>query len=128
MQEILSPTLILSIIAAYFLVLVLISYFTGKSDSNSSFFIGDKSSPWYVVAFGMIGASLSGVTFISVPGWVATSEFSYMQMVLGYLLGYLVIATVLMPMYYRMNLTSIYGYLKERFGTHHIKLGLVSFC
>mgnify|MGYP003979464557 CR=1 FL=1 len=123
MQEILSPTLILSIIAAYFLVLVLISYFTGKSDSNSSFFIGDKSSPWYVVAFGMIGASLSGVTFISVPGWVATSEFSYMQMVLGYLLGYLVIATVLMPMYYRMNLTSIYGYLKERFGNSSYKTG-----
>ncbi len=123
MQEILSPTLMLSIIAAYFLVLVLISYFTGKSDSNSSFFIGDKSSPWYVVAFGMIGASLSGVTFISVPGWVATSEFSYMQMVLGYLLGYLVIATVLIPMYYRMNLTSIYGYLKERFGNSSYKTG-----
>lgn len=123
MQLNLSPILILSVIVAYFLVLVLISYLTGKSDSNSSFFIGDKASPWYVVAFGMIGASLSGVTFISVPGWVATSEFSYMQMVLGYLLGYLVIATVLMPMYYRMNLTSIYGYLKERFGMSSYKTG-----
>ena len=83
-----SPSFILGIIATYFLVLVLISYLTGKSDSNASFFIGDKSSPWYIVAFGMIGASLSGVTFISVPGWVEASEFSYMQMVLGYLLGY----------------------------------------
>jgi len=123
MQLILSPSLIIGVIVAYFLVLILISYLTGKSDSNSSFFIGDKSSPWYVVAFGMIGASLSGVTFISVPGWVATSEFSYMQMVLGYLLGYLVIATVLMPMYYRMNLTSIYSYLKERFGNSSYKTG-----
>lgn len=119
----LSPTLIIIVIATYFLVLILISYLTGKSDSNSSFFIGDKSSPWYVVAFGMIGASLSGVTFISVPGWVATSEFSYMQMVLGYMLGYFVIATVLMPMYYRMNLTSIYGYLDERYGNSSYKTG-----
>lgn len=123
MQLNLSPTLIICVIATYFLALILISYITGKSDSNSSFFIGDKSSPWYVVAFGMIGASLSGVTFISVPGWVATSQFSYMQMVLGYLIGYLVIATVLMPMYYRMNLTSIYGYLKERFGKLSYKTG-----
>ena len=99
MQFSLSPSLIICVILAYFLVLIVISSLTGKSDSNSSFFIGDKSSPWYVVAFGMIGASLSGVTFISVPGWVATSEFSYMQMVLGYLLGYLLIAIVLMPMY-----------------------------
>ena len=122
-----SPSFILGIIAAYFLVLVLISYLTGKSDSNASFFIGDKSSPWYIVAFGMIGASLSGVTFISVPGWVEASEFSYMQMVLGYLLGYLVIATVLMPMYYRMNLTSIYGFLLERFGNSSYKTGSVFF-
>ena len=118
-----SSSFILSIIVAYFLVLVLISYITGKSDSNNSFFLGDKKSPWYIVAFGMVGASLSGVTFISVPGWVATSEFSYMQMVLGYLLGYLVIATVLMPLYYRMNLTSIYGYLKQRFGNSSYKTG-----
>jgi Na+/proline symporter len=111
-----SPTLILSIIAIYFLVLILISYFTGKSDSNDAFFLGNKQSPWYIVSFGMIGATLSGVTFISVPGWVADSQFSYMQMILGMTAGYIVIANVLMPIYYRMNLTSIYAYLGERFG------------
>tara|TARA_B100000886_G_scaffold315490_1_gene253471 strand:- start:1509 stop:2921 length:1413 start_codon:yes stop_codon:yes gene_type:complete len=111
-----SPTLILSIIAVYFLVLILISYFTGKSDSNDAFFLGNKQSPWYIVSFGMIGATLSGVTFISVPGWVANNQFSYMQMVFGMTAGYLVIANVLMPIYYRMNLTSIYAYLGDRFG------------
>ena len=111
-----SPTLILSIIAIYFLVLILISYFTGKSDSNDAFFLGNKQSPWYIVSFGMIGATLSGVTFISVPGWVANSQFSYMQMILGMTAGYIVIANVLMPIYYRMNLTSIYAYLGDRFG------------
>ena len=122
-----SSTLIISVIVIYFLVLVGISFITGKSDSNASFFSGDKQSPWYIVAFGMIGASLSGVTFISVPGWVATSGFSYMQMVFGYLLGYLVIATVLMPLYYRMNLTSIYGYLQSRFGNSSYKAGAIFF-
>lgn len=111
-----SPTLILSIIAIYFLVLILISYFTGKSDSNDTFFLGNKQSPWYIVSFGMIGATLSGVTFISVPGWVADSQFSYMQMIFGMTAGYIVIANVLMPIYYRMNLTSIYAYLGDRFG------------
>ena len=111
-----SPTLILSIIAIYFLVLILISYFTGKSDSNDAFFLGNKQSPWYIVSFGMIGATLSGVTFISVPGWVADSQFSYMQMILGMTAGYIVIANILMPIYYRMNLTSIYAYLGDRFG------------
>ena len=111
-----SPILILSIIAIYFLVLILISYFTGKSDSNDAFFLGNKQSPWYIVSFGMIGATLSGVTFISVPGWVADSQFSYMQMILGMTAGYIVIANVLMPIYYRMNLTSIYAYLGDRFG------------
>ncbi|MBC8510860.1 MAG: sodium:solute symporter [Cryomorphaceae bacterium] len=122
-----SSTLIISVIVIYFLVLVGISFITGKSDSNASFFSGDKQSPWYIVAFGMIGASLSGVTFISVPGWVAASDFSYMQMVFGYLLGYLVIATVLMPLYYRMNLTSIYGYLQSRFGNSSYKTGAIFF-
>ncbi len=122
-----SSTLIVSVIVIYFLVLVGISFLTGKSDSNASFFSGDKQSPWYIVAFGMIGASLSGVTFISVPGWVVTSEFSYMQMVFGYLLGYLVIATVLMPLYYRMNLTSIYTYLQDRFGNSSYKTGAIFF-
>ncbi|MDB4127038.1 sodium:solute symporter, partial [Flavobacteriales bacterium] len=122
-----SSALIISVIVIYFLVLVGISFITGKSDSNASFFSGDKQSPWYIVAFGMIGASLSGVTFISVPGWVAASGFSYMQMVFGYLLGYLVIATVLMPLYYRMNLTSIYGYLQSRFGNSSYKTGAIFF-
>jgi Na+/proline symporter len=102
---------------------MVISYFTGKDAGNENFFLAGRQSPWYLVAFGMIGASLSGVTFISVPGWVEGSQFSYMQMVLGYLLGYLVIATVLMPMYYRLNLTSIYTYLEQRFGFFSYKTG-----
>lgn len=118
-----TPTFILSIIAAYFLVLIAISFLTGKSDSNEAFFLGNKQSPWYVVAFGMIGASLSGVTFISVPGWVADSQFSYMQMVLGMMCGYFVIANVLMPLYYKLNLISIYGYLEQRFGTVSYRTG-----
>jgi len=99
---------ILLLIAGYFLILLLISYFTGKNDSNTDFFKAGQKSPWYLVAFGMVGASLSGVTFISVPGWVEASEFSYMQVVLGYLVGYFVVAFVLLPVYYRLNLTSIY--------------------
>lgn len=122
-----SPALAIGIIAAYFLALIIISFLTGKDDSNAAFFVGKKESPWYVVAFGMIGASLSGVTFISVPGWVATSQFSYMQMVLGYLAGYAVVATVLLPLYYRLNLTSIYGYLEQRFGFWSYKTGAFYF-
>ena len=118
-----SSALIISIIAAYFLLLLGISWISGRGAGNDSFFLGDRKSPWFVVAFGMIGASLSGVTFISVPGWVHTSQFSYMQMVLGYLLGYMVIANVLIPLYYRMNLTSIYTYLDERFGRFSYKTG-----
>jgi len=118
-----SSTLILSVIVGYFILLILISYFTGKSDSNDSFFLGDKQSPWYVVAFGMLGATLSGITFISVPGKVDDSAFSYMQMTMGFFFGYLIIALVLIPLYYRMNLTSIYGYLKERFGNSSYKTG-----
>ena len=118
-----TPTFIISIIAAYFLVLMLISYFTGKSDSNEAFFLGNKQSPWYVVAFGMIGATLSGVTFISVPGWVGDSQFSYLQMVLGMTAGYVVIANILMPLYYKLNLTSIYGYLEQRFGSISYRTG-----
>jgi solute:Na+ symporter, SSS family len=118
-----SSVLIISVVVAYFLLLILISYFTGKSDSNDSFFLGDKQSPWYVVAFGMLGATLSGITFISVPGKVDISAFSYMQMTMGFFFGYLIIALVLIPLYYRMNLTSIYGYLKERFGDSSYKTG-----
>lgn len=118
-----TPQLVITFVLGYFLLLILISYLTGKNDDSDSFFRGNKQSPWYVVAFGMIGASLSGVTFISVPGWVATSGFSYMQMVLGYLVGYLVIGTVLLPLYYKLNLTSIYGYLQQRFGNNSYKTG-----
>lgn len=122
-----SSEAILLIIAAYFLVLLVISYLTGRKADNAAFFLGNRKSPWYVVSFGMIGASLSGVTFISVPGWVVDSQFSYMQMVLGYLLGYVVIANVLMPLYYRLNLTSIYTYLESRFGFFSYKTGAAFF-
>lgn len=118
-----TSTQIILLIAAYFGVLILISYFTGKKSGNDAFFKGNKQSPWYVVAFGMIGASLSGVTFISVPGWIEASKFSYMQVVFGYMLGYLVIGTVLLPLYYKMNLTSIYTYLEGRFGNYAYKTG-----
>jgi SSS family transporter len=122
-----SPQLILGIIAAYFILLIGISLLTGKEDSNDEFFRANRSAPWYLVAFGMIGASLSGITFISVPGWVATKNFAYLQMVLGFVVGYFVIAQVLLPLYYRMNLTSIYQYLEERFGNTTHKTGSVLF-
>ena len=86
-----SSTLIILVIVTYFLLLIVISYFTGKSDSNDSFFLGDKQSPWYIVAFGMLGATLSGITFISVPGKVAASAFSYMQMTMGFFVGGVII-------------------------------------
>ncbi|WP_405326278.1 sodium:solute symporter [Leeuwenhoekiella sp. LLG6367-2.1] len=117
------PTTILLLIAGYFITLMLVSYFTGKGGSNDDFFKASKQSPWYLVAFGMIGASLSGVTFISVPGWVEASQFSYFQVVLGYTLGYAVIGLVLLPLYYRLNLTSIYAYLGGRFGINSYKTG-----
>lgn len=118
-----SPVLILSIIGLYFLMLVVVGKLTSKGAGNADFFIGSRNAPWPVVAFGMIGASLSGVTFISVPGWVGTTQFSYMQMVIGYLLGYTFIALVLMPLYYRLNLTSIYSYFEQRFGTVSYRTG-----
>ena len=107
---------ILTIIALYFLILYIISYFTGKDDSNNVFFKAGRSSKWYIVAFGMVGASLSGVTFISVPGWIESSQFSYLQVVLGYFVGYIVVCYVLLPVYYKLNVTSIYEYLDVRFG------------
>lgn len=121
------PSHILLLIGGYFLLLLLISYFTGKNDSNADFFRAGKQSPWYLVAFGMIGASLSGVTFISVPGWVESSQFSYMQVVFGYLAGYFVIAFILLPIYYKLNVTSIYEYLFQRFGQVSYKVGALSF-
>lgn len=117
------PLHIIYLIAAYFGVLILVSVFTNKGGSNADFFKAGKRSPWYLVAFGMIGASLSGVTFISVPGWVEASKFSYFQVVLGYTIGYAVIGTVLLPLYYRLNLTSIYTYLEGRFGNNSYKTG-----
>lgn len=118
-----SPILVFSIIAGYFLVLIIISIVTSRKSDNSTFFTGNRKSPWYLVSFGMIGASLSGVTFISIPGEVSSSAFSYYQIVLGYLLGYFVIANVLLPVYYKLNLVSIYTYLEKRFGFWSYKTG-----
>ncbi len=116
MHEILNPLLLIGVITAYFLVLVGISWWKGRGNDSEGYFIGNRSSPWYIIAFGMIGDSLSGVTFISVPGKVGMENFHYLQIVLGYMVGYYVIAKVLLPLYYRLNLTSIYTYLRERFG------------
>lgn len=117
------PLHILFLIAGYFGVLMLISFLTNKGGTNAEFFKANRQSPWYLVAFGMIGASLSGVTFISVPGWVEASQFSYFQVVLGYTVGYAVIGLVLLPLYYKLNLTSIYTYLDGRFGRYSYKTG-----
>ena len=118
-----SPFLILGIFLIYTIVLFSVTWFTARKADNQSFFIGNKVSPWFVVAYGMIGASLSGVTFMSVPGWVKDTQFSYMVVVFGYLFGYLVIALILLPMYYRLKLTSIYAYLGQRFGSWSYKTG-----
>ena len=118
-----TPALVLVTVAAYFTVLFAVAYVTGRKADNQGFFVGNRKSPWFVVAFAMIGSSISGVTFISVPGWVATSHFSYMQMVLGFLSGQLIIAFVLIPLFYRMRLVSIYEYLENRFGASSYKTG-----
>jgi len=118
-----SPILILGLFLVYTLVLFSVTWITARKADNQSFFIGNKVSPWFVVAYGMIGASLSGVTFMSVPGWVKDTQFSYMVVVLGYLFGYAVIALVLLPLYYRLKLTSIYSYLGQRFGYWTYKTG-----
>ncbi len=122
-----STSLIIAVIIGYFITLFVISYFTSRNSNNDTFFIGNRKSPWYLVSIAMIGTSISGVTFISVPGWVLTSQFSYMQMVLGYLLGYFVVANVLLPLYYRLNLKSIYTYLDARFGFYSYKTGAFLF-
>ena len=118
-----SPTLILVIFLAYTILLFAVTWFTARKADSQSFFIGNRISPWFVVAYGMIGASLSGVTFMSVPGWVKDTQFSYMVVVLGYLFGYFVIALVLLPLYYRLKLTSIYTYLDQRYGFWSYKTG-----
>ena len=118
-----TPSLILITFLAYTALLFYITWLTARRATNRAFFIGNKASPWFVVAYGMIGASLSGVTFMSVPGWVGSTGFSYMMVVFGYLAGYFIIATVLLPLYYKMNLTSIYTYLEQRFGFWSYKTG-----
>ncbi|MFB0945436.1 MAG: sodium:solute symporter, partial [Spirosomataceae bacterium] len=122
-----TPYLAIAILLIYFLILIYISYRTSKGADTNTFFTANKEVPWYLVAFGMIGTSLSGVTFISVPGAVGAKDFSYFQMVLGYTVGYLFIATVLMPLYYKLNLISIYTYLDKRFGFWSYKTGSAFF-
>lgn len=122
-----SATLILVCIAVYFGALLTIAWITGRKANAATYFIGNKASPWYAVAFGMLGDSLSGVTYISVPGDVANSKFSYLQLVLGYFVGYFIISHILLPIYYRMNLLSIYTYLEDRFGRFTQKTGAFFF-
>lgn len=116
--------IILFIIVAYFGILLLIAWITGrKSSSNEAFFLGNRKSPWYIVSIGMVGTSLSGVTFVSVPGMVRSIDMTYMQTVLGFFFGYILIAKVLLPLYYKLQLTSIYSYLDDRIGQHSYKTG-----
>ncbi len=122
-----SPVVLFTFVIGYFLLLLGVAWYTSRNSDNESFFIGNRNSNWVLVAFGMIGTSLSGVTFVSVPGGVGSSNFFYYQVVLGYLLGYMVIAFVLIPLYYRMNLTSIYTYLEKRFGVNAHKAGAFFF-
>lgn len=122
-----SPLILFSFVLLYFLLLLAVAFYTSRNSTNETFFIGNKSSHWALVAFGMIGTSLSGVTFISVPGTVGAIGFSYFQVVLGYFIGYFAVAYILLPLYYRLNLTSIYHYLDQRFGPHAYKTGALFF-
>jgi SSS family transporter len=122
-----TPTLVVIILVVYFAILILISFITSKGADTTTFFTANRQSPWFLVAFGMIGSSLSGLTFISVPGKVANDSFSYFQIVLGYLVGYWVIIGILMPLYYRLHLVSIYTYLEQRFSTWTYKTGAFIF-
>ena len=122
-----SAGLLFSFVIGYFVLLLTVAWYTSRNSNNDSFFIGNRNSNWMLVAFGMIGTSLSGVTFVSVPGGVGSSNFYYFQVVIGYLFGYMVIAFVLIPLYYRMNLTSIYTYLEKRFGINAHKAGAFFF-
>lgn len=119
-----SPVSILLILVTYFGILMLVSVITSKKNTgNDAFFLGNRQSPWWVVAIGMVGASISGVSFVSVPGMVGKIDFTYMQTVFGFFFGYLIIARVLLPLYYKLNLTSIYTYLEQRFGKRAYKTG-----
>ena len=112
-----SQLTVILVIVGYLAVLMLFSYFTSRhSRSNNDFFVASRRSKWYLVAFGMIGSSVSGISLVAVPAMVATAKFTYLQMCLGFVVGYIVVATVLLPIFYRNNLTSIYGYLRDRFG------------
>ncbi|SDR91334.1 sodium:solute symporter [Christiangramia echinicola] len=122
-----TPLLVFGVIAIYFLVLLGISYFTSKKADNNTFFTANRQSPWYLVAYGMVGASLSGVTFISVPGEVGNSNWTYLQFVMGNMVGYAVIAFILIPLFYKLRLVSIYEYLKDRFGQHSYYTGSAFF-
>ena len=119
--------LTLLVLVFYFSFLYQISKWTKGNEDNETFFLGKRKSPWYIVAYGMVGVSLSGITFLSVPGWVKAKEFYYMQMVLGFVPGYFFVAYVLMPIYYRMKVYSIYEYLKDRFGYFSHKSGAFYF-
>ena len=122
-----NPILILIVIASYFGLLLLISYFTSKNTSDNSFYTGDRKSPWQLVAFGMVGAALSGVTFVSIPGMVSNNYFYYLQFVFGNVVGYIFITYVLIPIYYELKLVSIYTYLESRFGVKTYKTGSLFF-
>ena len=114
---------ILLTVAAYFVLLLVVSRLTTRRHDNDTFFRGNRQSPWYMVAFGMVGASISGVTFVSVPGMVRSADMTYLQMCLGFIPGYLLVALVLLPVYYRLGLTTIYGYLERRFGLTSYRTG-----
>lgn len=122
-----SATFLFSFVIAYFLLLLGVAWYTSRNSNNDSFFIGNRSSNWMLVSFGMIGTSLSGVTFVSVPGTVGSNGFGYFQVVLGYFIGYFVVAYILLPLYYRLHLTSIYNYLLQRFGNTAYKTGAMFF-
>src|SRR5690349_8343365 len=122
-----SSTLLFSFVLGYFVLLLFVAWYTSRNSNNESFFIGNRNSNWMLVAFGMIGTSLSGVTFVSVPGTVGSSAFAYFQVVIGYFIGYFIIAFILLPLYYRLNLTSIYNYLDHRFGAISYKTGALFF-
>ena len=122
-----SSALLLSLVIVYFLVLLGVAWYTSRNANNDSFYIGNRNSNWMLVAFGMIGTSLSGVTFVSVPGTVGSNSFGYFQVVIGYFLGYFIVAYLLLPLYYRLQLTSIYNYLLNRFGSTAYKTGALFF-
>ena len=121
------PAVLFSIVIIYFAILLTVAWYTSRNSNNDSFFIGNHNSNWMLVAFGMIGTSLSGVTFVSVPGTVGGNGFGYFQVVIGYFIGYIMVAYILLPLYYRFNLTSIYHYLQQRFGTVAYKTGSLFF-